>query len=168
MPYLTKALSGLSGGYVSLDASRPWLIYWILHALDLMDSLPPPAVLARAVDTLTRCQCPTGGFAGGPAQLPHCAPTYAACLSLLLIGSPEAFGAINRPALYRFFMSMKDPSGGFTMHDNGEIDIRGTYTVVAIAKVLQLLLKHPCYLLYCSSTYTVQPSDLTVAIAKVR
>ena len=37
--YLTKALSSnLPGGFVSLDASRPWICYWILHALNLLDS----------------------------------------------------------------------------------------------------------------------------------
>lgn len=38
----------------------------------------------------------TGGFGGGPQQLPHCAPMYASVLSLLLIGTPEAYTTIDR------------------------------------------------------------------------
>jgi hypothetical protein len=34
--YLLKALDGLSAGFVGLDASKPWMCYWILHALDLL------------------------------------------------------------------------------------------------------------------------------------
>lgn len=30
----------MGSGYQSLDASRPWLCYWILHGLDLLDAFP--------------------------------------------------------------------------------------------------------------------------------
>ena len=45
----------------------------------------------------------------------------------------------DRPALYRFFVSLKHPSGGFRMHDDGEVDARGTYTVIAVASLLNML-----------------------------
>lgn len=35
--YCLKGLSEMGQAYESLDASRPWLIYWTLHALDLLD-----------------------------------------------------------------------------------------------------------------------------------
>jgi protein farnesyltransferase subunit beta len=41
--------------------------------------------------------------------------------------------------MYRYFMSLKTPSGGFRMHDDGEVDTRGTYTVLAIARILNIL-----------------------------
>ncbi|CAN0586000.1 unnamed protein product, partial [Ectocarpus sp. 12 AP-2014] len=37
-----------------------------------------------------------GGFGGGPQQLPHCAPMYASVLSLLILGTPEAYASIER------------------------------------------------------------------------
>lgn len=43
-----------------------------------------------------------GGFGGGPQQLPHGAPMYASVLSLLLIGTPEAYGAIDRCVLLAY------------------------------------------------------------------
>ncbi|CAN0587638.1 unnamed protein product, partial [Ectocarpus sp. 12 AP-2014] len=36
-------------------------------------------------------------------------------------------------------MSLKHASGGFRMHDDGEVDARGTYTVIAVASLLNML-----------------------------
>ncbi|GMI19952.1 hypothetical protein TeGR_g13305 [Tetraparma gracilis] len=153
--YLLTGLGSLSQGYVSLDSSRPWIAYWCLHSLDLLRSLPtlsgepespcgapvPPDLPERVLATLSSFQNPGGGFGGGPGQISHCAPTYASCLSLLLLGPahPSCYAAVNRGALYRWFLSMKTPQGGFRMHDDGEVDVRGTYTVVAIASLLNVL-----------------------------
>ena len=138
--YLLTGLGNLSSGYVSLDASRPWIAYWCLHSLDLLDAVPPPLV-PNVITTLKAFQNQGGGFGGGPMQLSHGAPTYASTLALLLCaqGNPEAYEAIDRPALYKWFLSMKTPSGGFRMHDDGEVDVRGTYTVVAVASLLNLM-----------------------------
>jgi protein farnesyltransferase subunit beta len=136
--YLRKGLGMLPASYVSLDASRPWIIYWIVHSLDLLGA-PPLDLEQRIVDTLRSCQAPTGGFGGGPQQLSHCAPTYAAALTLLLLGTPSAYAAIDRPGMYAFFLSLKHPSGGFCMHIDGEVDVRGTYTAVAVAALLNIL-----------------------------
>uniref|UniRef100_A0A4W5N2T0 Prenyltransferase alpha-alpha toroid domain-containing protein n=1 Tax=Hucho hucho TaxID=62062 RepID=A0A4W5N2T0_9TELE len=35
--YLKKGLRHLSDAYECLDASRPWLCYWILHSLELLE-----------------------------------------------------------------------------------------------------------------------------------
>ena len=138
--YLINGLVQLSGNYVVLDASRPWLCYWILHSLDLLDALPHE-LAPNAIDTLKRCEAKgaLGGYGGGPMQHPHCAPTYAAVLALCLLGSAQAYGSIDRRRLYRFFWSLKHASGGFRMHEDGEVDVRGTYTVVAIAALTNML-----------------------------
>lgn len=41
-------------------------------------------------------QNPTGGFGGGHGQLSHCASSYAAVLSLAMIGGEEAYNLIDR------------------------------------------------------------------------
>lgn len=41
--------------------------------------------------------------------------------------------------MYSFFQSVKSPVGGFCMHDDGEVDSRSTYTIIAIARILNLL-----------------------------
>lgn len=136
--YLTNGLQHLSSGFVSLDASRPWICYWIIHALYLLDR-EPKYIYPRVVTTLAFMQNKTGGFGGGPAQITHCAPNYAAVLTLCTIGTPEALATVDRPAMYKYFMSLKSPCGGFAIHTDGEVDSRGTYTVIAVARVLNIL-----------------------------
>lgn len=139
--YLEKGMLGLSGSFVSLDASRPWLCYWILHALYLLKR-EPENMYSKVLSFLTCCQntATTGGFGGGPSQLSHCAPTYAAVLALCTIGSDEALLSINRPKLYAFFWSLKnDITGAFCMHRDGETDTRSIYTVLAVARLLNIL-----------------------------
>ena len=41
----------------------------------------------------------TGGFGGGHGQFSHCAPSYAAVLSLAQAGGPEALDMVDRRAL---------------------------------------------------------------------
>jgi protein farnesyltransferase subunit beta len=54
--FVTRALfAPLPAGYVSLDSSRPWIIYWCLHSLDLLDRLPPGTKLQGVVHTLQAC-----------------------------------------------------------------------------------------------------------------
>ena len=52
--YILKGLVQLSSGYSSLDASRPWLCYWMLHSLDLLGALP--------LDACTRAQIESGAI----------------------------------------------------------------------------------------------------------
>ena len=158
--YLLKALTKpLSRGFVSLDASHTWMVYWCLHSLDLMgyfdthttssneeergglkmndnDALKEVEVLQKAellqriVSTLEHCWTDVtlefsiedvvndvrlkqlydeqqqteedtststekkkkirivgGGFGGGNQQIPHCATSYAAVLSLSIVAS---------------------------------------------------------------------------------
>ena len=157
--YLERGLSnGLPSGFVSLDASRPWMCYWILHALYLLKR-EPTHLYGAVVPFLSRCQneATTGGFGGGPGQLSHCAPTYAAVLALCTIGTDEALASISRSEMYAFFMSVKDPAtGAFCMHHDGEIDTRSVYTVLSVSRLLHILtpeLTQGCapYLVACQS-----------------
>ena len=80
-----------------------------------------------------------GSYAGGPFQLAHLAPTYAAVNALCVIGTEEAYKSVDRKEVYRFLLEMKDECGGFRMHENGELDIRATYCALSVAKILNLL-----------------------------
>ncbi|XP_069564584.1 protein farnesyltransferase subunit beta isoform X2 [Brachyistius frenatus] len=103
--YLKKGLRNLSDAYECLDASRPWLCFWILHSLELLEEPIPVAVASDVCQFLARCQSPTGGFAGGPGQHAHLAPTYAAVNALCIIGTEEAYNVINREKLQDFLRS---------------------------------------------------------------
>lgn len=180
--YLMAGLGGLSEAYCSLDASRPWLCYWILHSKEILSpgtvrAAPQPLPLTRRagaarphaahvatthpphrpspvppqipeglvdhiVAFLASCQHRLdGGFGGGPypGQAAHLAPTYAAVNALVTLGTEEAFRAVDRRLLYRFLLAMKQPSGGFCMHRDGECDVRGAYTAVAVASLCNVL-----------------------------
>ncbi len=125
--FLKRGLVRLSSDYECLDASRPWLCYWIVHALSLLDYTLMPAETHKVVEFLRKCQCREGGFGGGPGQLPHLATTYAAVLALCEIGTKEAYDVIDRPALQRFILSLCQPDGSLIMHRDGEVDMRGVY-----------------------------------------
>ena len=58
---------------------------------------------------------------------------YAAVNALATIGTPEAYNTIDRKALLQFLLRMKDPCGGFRMHEGGEVDVRGTYCALSAA-----------------------------------
>jgi len=133
----------LHGSYISLEASRPWIIFWILHALDLLGerSIIEDEFADGVVSFLDLCQDKDrGGFGGGPYQIPHLATTYAAVAALVTIGSPAALSIIDREKMRSFLHRMKDTTtGGFRMHEDGETDIRGTYCAIAVASLLQIL-----------------------------
>ncbi|XP_078431491.1 prenyltransferase family protein [Wolffia australiana] len=137
--FLSRGLKKLSGGFQSLDSSRPWLCYWILHSLALLGESLDSDMEDDVLDFLSRCQNDEGGYGGGPGQLPHLATTYAAVNSLITVGSGRAYSSVNRHETYSFMMRMKDVSGGFRMHENGEIDVRACYTAISVASCLNIL-----------------------------
>ncbi|ORE21973.1 terpenoid cyclases/Protein prenyltransferase [Rhizopus microsporus] len=136
--YLKRGLNGLDQWASALDASKPWLLYWILHSLDLMEYTFEKELIDRAIETIKHWQIPTGGFGGGGDQLAHLATTYAAVNTLAILGTKEAYDVVDRHNLYNYLMRMKQPDGSFTMHDGGEIDIRGSYCALSVAALLNL------------------------------
>ncbi|MCD9558772.1 hypothetical protein HAX54_016389 [Datura stramonium] len=137
--YLTRGLRKLGPSFSVLDANRPWISYWTLHSLALLGESIDAKLENDAIDFLTRCQDKDGGYGGGPGQMPHLATTYAAVNSLITLGSPKALSSINREKLYTFLLRMKDTSGGFRMHDGGEVDVRACYTAISVANILNIV-----------------------------
>ncbi|KAM8920872.1 protein farnesyltransferase subunit beta-like [Pelodytes ibericus] len=136
--YLRKGLQQLSDSYECLDASRPWLCYWIVHSLSLLNEPIPQSVASHVCEFLARCQVANGGFAGGPGQQPHLAPTYAAVNALCSIGTEEAFDVINREKLQDFLFSLKQADGSFNMHVGGEVDVRSAYCAASVASLTNI------------------------------
>jgi len=136
--FLRRGLKYLSEGYECLDASRPWLVYWIVHSLELLDQPLSEQEKSALVKFLGNCQDPDGGFAGGPGQVPHLAPTYAAVNSLAIIGTEEAYKVINREAMVSWMDRLRCEDGAFTMHVDGELDIRGVYCALSTARLTNI------------------------------
>ena len=117
--YLHGGLQYLPSGFIVLDSSRPWICFWIVHSLALLDAPLPPHVSANAITTfLAQCQDPEGGFGGGPMQLPHLAPTYAAVACLVSLGGESALSVVDKKATLRFLQQRAVApahGGGFTV-----------------------------------------------------
>ena len=137
--YIRSGLRELRSAFSGLDASRPWMVYWMLHGLNIL-GVRPKAYYDDAVVFLARCQnAATGGFGGGPGQLAHCAPSYAAVLALATIGTPAAYAAVNRRDMYRWLLTLKRADGGVHIHADGEVDVRSAYTMLTIASLVNIL-----------------------------
>ncbi|MCJ1427287.1 CAAX farnesyltransferase (FTase) subunit beta [Sticta canariensis] len=144
--YLHNCLKKLPAGFVVHDASRPWILYWVLAGLCLLGedvqqyrtrfialkrvqnassqawSANEPRY--RVVQTLSPMQNLDGGFGGGHGQMSHCATSYAAILSLAMVGGKESLDMIDRRALWRWLGDLKQHDGGFVVCVGGEEDVR--------------------------------------------
>lgn len=86
----------LPAPYVSLDASRPWILYWCAHSLALMGYELDKETKQRARETIKSFwNKETGGFGGGPGQMAHLAPTYASVSALCYLIDEEDEDAIQ-------------------------------------------------------------------------
>ncbi|KAH9809845.1 terpenoid cyclases/protein prenyltransferase alpha-alpha toroid [Melampsora americana] len=146
MKYLIPSLSHLGPRLTTLDASRPWLMYWILNSFSILNLGLNPTDRQRAIDTILSFQHPHGGFGGGPGQLPHLAPTYSSISTLAsLLGEAEpnvikeTWSRVNIKGMYEWMLSLKQTDGSFVMQMNGEIDVRGTYCALIVASLLNFL-----------------------------
>jgi len=121
------------------------MIYWICHAMDVLgheqwnyhhDSSEP-----KCLKFLEYCQCPEGGFCGAPNQAPHLVSSYAAILSIVLMGQEEGYKMVDREGMYKFLMRMRNPEikGSFLIHDKGECDMRAAYSAMVIADILNIM-----------------------------
>lgn len=128
--------------YIVCDAVRPWVIYWSLTGLSALNE-DVKAYRKGVIETLTAMQNSSGGFGGGPSQISHCAPSYAAVLSLAMVGGSEGLDFIDRRALWRWLGQLKQSDGGFKMSVGGEEDVRGAYCSMVIISLLALPLELP-------------------------
>ena len=131
--YLRKGLLRLSENFECLDASRPWLCYWILHSLNLLGDQISMEQQIRISEFLKSVQADTGGFCGNIGHLPHLATTYAAVSALASLDYEPCYDIIDTSKLQQFLQNMHNEDGSFTMHKDGELDVRGAYCAAVVA-----------------------------------
>ncbi|KAH8867022.1 Protein farnesyltransferase subunit beta [Schistosoma japonicum] len=141
--YLHKRLFNLPMSFEHLDASQPWLAYWIVHALKLLNFVIPEETSVKLLSFLASSQHPEGGFGGGPYQFAHLATTYGAVNCLASMCRRDALDIVNRDTLVNWMRKLHQPDGSFLMHLGGEADVRGAYCAAAVAKLTGLLNKYP-------------------------
>jgi protein farnesyltransferase subunit beta len=85
----------------------------------------------------------TGGFGGGYGQYSHLAGSYAAILSLALVGGHEAFSCVNRESMWHWLGRLKQSDGGFQLCEGGEEDTRGAYCAMVLISLMNLPFELP-------------------------
>ncbi|KAL6948813.1 hypothetical protein ACO0QE_001286 [Hanseniaspora vineae] len=152
-PYLNFFLQHtLPPQMLALDASQPWMVYWLVNSLYIMQDgdigdelrtkIKDKLLVQSSVSPLSSSQrpAPFGPFAGGVMQYPHLASNYAALLSLVLCEDQEAFNKIDKDYVYEWLMGLKLADGSFeTCEKCGETDTRGVYCALSIANLLGLM-----------------------------
>ena len=130
--------NGLAGYFVVLDASKPWIIYWILNSMSILGHEITNDIKLKAFNTLKSCLNEDGGFGGGMGQITHLATSYAAVNAIAIINTKECYELLDKQKLLILFKSLKLSNGSFRVHDGGEIDIRASYCVLSICKLLDI------------------------------
>jgi len=133
--FLESALNKLSSSFQTLDASGPWMCYWIIHSLKLLGKEIDTSLKKKVCNTLSMCQHKDGGFGGGYLQLPHLATTYAAVLTICELEFEDAYRLIDKEKLIGFLKRRSNPDGSFSMHEGGEADTRSCYCAAVVAKM---------------------------------
>lgn len=144
---------------IALDASQPWMLYWIANSLKVLSRESLSEDFQRRVARKLLEISPEGGpFGGGIGQIPHIAGTYAAINALSLCNNIEGcWDKINRKAIYEWLLKLKQADGGFkTYLEVGESDTRGVYCALSVASMLNVLTPQLCdgvleYLINCQT-----------------
>ena len=139
-------LKPLPGYFTSLEASRTWLFFWNTLTIKVLGGSLDEECSQRLVHSLEKLQYNKNDMQGwlGNDYIPHLASTYAAVHAICHIGTPEAYHLINIQKLLTYFVAVKSDCGGFLMHIDGELDVRGTYCVLSCLDLLQVH-KNPTY-----------------------
>ncbi|KAK8919565.1 Protein farnesyltransferase subunit beta [Metarhizium anisopliae] len=151
--FLQKQLGLLPSMFKGADPSRPWIFYWCLAGLSLLGE-DVAGYRSRLIETVRPMQNETGGFAGGFGQTSHLATTYAAVLSLALVGGDEAYELVDRRSMWKWLCSLKQPDGGFQMAVGGEEDVRGAYCASVLISLLNIPLDLSSDSPACSAGHT--------------
>lgn len=136
--FLRQTIGKLPGAFAALDASRPWMIYWSVNALCILGQ-DISDLKDYANETILQCLCPTGGIGGNVGQNPHLAPSYAGINTLAITGNEKTWNQIDKALFYNWLLKLKQPNGGFLMHEGGECDVRAVYCAMSIASLLGIL-----------------------------
>ncbi|KIW89170.1 uncharacterized protein Z519_10022 [Cladophialophora bantiana CBS 173.52] len=140
--FLKQSLDEYPAPFVGIDASRPWMVYWALVGLYMLGE-DVSVFRARVVKTFYSMQNPNGGIGGGFGQDAHQAGTYAALLSLALVGGEEAYSLVDREKMWHWLGRLKQADGGFQICEGGEEDTRGALCALIAISLLNLPLSLP-------------------------
>ncbi|OBA26822.1 terpenoid cyclases/Protein prenyltransferase [Hanseniaspora valbyensis NRRL Y-1626] len=144
--------------FIQLEASNPWIIYWLINSSKLMKDLKLdfknlPMSLEK-INTILKSETlkklikfqyddNKGGFGGGYNQIPHLAATYATALALTLT---DNLNKIDHSKIVSWFDSLVISTNSNdnnnllikTSQPCGETDSRSMYCLLVTAKLLKI------------------------------
>lgn len=156
--YFLVSNNNLPEQFRQLEASNPWILYWLINAFKTMKGLDINKETSPMSheEILALLQTETyqkvikfqdsdekGGFAGGFNQLPHLATNYCSILSLLLTGNLDKIETTNMASLFESLVEVSE-DGRFRVKTSkpcGEVDSRSIYCLLVAAKLLKIDLK---------------------------
>ena len=120
--YIKKLINSLPSSYGSLDSGFPWFTYWITNVIAMCKDNYDLSyeMKMQFVQVLKELQHEDGGFRGSPRGEAHLIATYAAVMSIVNLGIPEAYDLVDIPKMKNFLLKMKN--------NNFEIDKKPSYT----------------------------------------
>lgn len=134
LKFVNRHISGLSGGYKSIDSGLPWFAYWSLNIFYIfgMNSYEmSKEIKDQFILYLKDLQHPDGGFCGYAKGNQHIISNYAAILAIVVLDCKEAYDIVDRKAMKKFLMSMKNTNFN---NDNTLRDRNGTFLVTKPSK----------------------------------
>lgn len=142
LAFLNNSIKGsFPGSFVSLDASRNWIVYWIYNSILLLGNKvakEEKEQIGRKIIAAVNRE--TGGIGGGFGQLGHVASSYCSLLALSFADSPEFWSQLDRKQIYSWLIKdLKQEDGSFIMHLNGEKDTRAVYCALTVASMLNIV-----------------------------
>ncbi|PVU96651.1 hypothetical protein BB561_001045 [Smittium simulii] len=132
-------MQGLPSGYQCLNSSQPWFCFWTLHSLYLLGKEIDCEVENKVINKIASCQNKGGGYGGSPSDISHIISSFSAICSLVIVGTQKAYESIDRNTMIQWLLQMKNSDGSFTVHQGGEIDLRGSYCAIVVAFLLDIL-----------------------------
>lgn len=141
--FLRVLLDKLPTAFTSLDASRPWMIYWGINGLAILGDQALD-LRAGVSSSVMSCAAPGAGFGGAYGQVPHLASSYAGLLALVHSEDTHAWEQIHKVEWRSWLLSLKMPNGSFRTSARGEADTRSTYCALVIASLLDELDEELC------------------------
>ena len=109
------------------------------YILGLENSEKYPDIYQRVISFLSHRLNKDGIFAGFETDHPALIFNMFSVATLAICGTEEAYKLINREAVYRLLLQLKNGDGSFQVSLGGEFDLRSTYSALVLAKLLNIM-----------------------------
>jgi protein farnesyltransferase subunit beta len=139
--FWTDLYRGLPRPLVRHCSEEPWIPYWFLNGLSVLNLSHSPEFRESAAACLSYIskRKSASGYASSPQHCGHLVLAYVSINSIALAELESGYESIDRRELYPWLLSLKLPNGSFQAGPGFEADSRSTYCAISIASLLGLL-----------------------------